>query len=147
MQQLNNVTTQIRQITAAETWPLRHEVMWPDKPFAYVQLPDDDGGYHYGLFENGQLVSVLSLFLNGDLARFRKFATLPTHQRRGYGSRLLSHVLARAEDLGATRIWCSARVEAAPFYEKFGMQEAGERFPHEGMPYVRMEKTFGAGRF
>lgn len=133
---------QIRQITAAETWPLRHGVMWPDKPFAYVQLPDDDQGHHYGLFEGDRLVSVISLFVNGDLARFRKFATLTTHQRKGYGSRLLSYLMAQAEALGAARIWCSARVEAAPFYEKFGMREVGERFPYEGMPYVRMEKTF-----
>jgi GNAT superfamily N-acetyltransferase len=135
----------IREITAAETWPLRHEVMWPDKPFTYVQLPDDDQGHHYGVFENDRLVSVISLFINGDLARFRKFATLPACQRQGYGSRLLSHVMTQAHALGATRIWCSARVEAAPFYEKFGMREVGDRFPYEGMPYVRMEMTFGSG--
>ena len=136
-------TIQIREITAAETWPLRHGVMWPDKPFAYVQLPDDDQGYHYGLFENEQLVSVLSLFLNGTDSRFRKFATLTTHQRHGYGSRLLLHVLQAAEGLGAKRIWCSARVEAAPFYEKFGMREFDGRFTHEGMPYVKMERQLG----
>jgi GNAT superfamily N-acetyltransferase len=135
-------SVEIREIAAAETWPLRHEVMWPDKPFAYVQLPDDERGYHYGLFENDRIVSVISLFVNGELARFRKFATLPACQRRGYGSQLLSHVLGQAEAMGAARIWCSARVEAAPFYEKFGMREAGERYPHEGMPYVRMEKIF-----
>jgi len=134
---------QIREITVAQTWPLRHGVMWPDKPFAYVQLPDDDQGHHYGLFENDQLVSVLSLFINDTDSRFRKFATLTTHQRRGYGSRLLSHVLQAAEALGARRIWCSARVEAAPFYEKFGMRESGGRFTHEGMPYVKMERRFG----
>jgi GNAT superfamily N-acetyltransferase len=134
---------QIREIAAAETRPLRHGVMWPDKPLAYVQLADDDQGHHYGLFENGQLVSVLSLFVDGTNARFRKFATLPTHQRRGYGSRLLSHVLEVATQLGARRIWCSARVEAAPFYEKFGMQEFGGRFTHEGMPYVKMEMPLG----
>ncbi len=130
---------QIREITAAETWPLRHAVMWPDKPFAYVQLADDDQGHHYGLFENDRLVSVLSLFVEGADARFRKFATLPACQRRGYGSRLLSHVLEAAVGLGARRIWCSARAEAAPFYGKFGMHEFGGRFTHEGMPYVKME--------
>ena len=134
---------QIRKVTAAQTWPLRHGVMWPDKPFAYVQLPDDDRGHHYGLFEDDQLVSVLSLFVDGPDSRFRKFATLPTHQRRGYGSRLLAHVLEAAAELGARRIWCSARVEAAPFYERFGMRESGGRFTHEGMPYVKMEMSLG----
>ena len=46
----------IKQISAADTWDLRHRVMWPEQPFEYVQLAEDEAGIHFGLFENKQIV-------------------------------------------------------------------------------------------
>lgn len=51
---------EIKEIPASETWPLRHKVMWPNKPLDFVVLPIDEEGIHYGLFENKILVSVIS---------------------------------------------------------------------------------------
>ncbi|KAI0888365.1 GCN5-like N-acetyltransferase [Annulohypoxylon maeteangense] len=43
----------VRQISAHQTYALRHDVLWPDKPTAYVQLPDDEAGQHFGAFISG----------------------------------------------------------------------------------------------
>ncbi|KAI1095521.1 GCN5-like N-acetyltransferase [Rostrohypoxylon terebratum] len=43
----------VRQISARQTYALRHAVLWPDKPASYVQLPDDEVGLHYGAFVSG----------------------------------------------------------------------------------------------
>ncbi|KAI1458782.1 hypothetical protein F4805DRAFT_114025 [Annulohypoxylon moriforme] len=40
----------VREISARQTYDLRHDVLWPDKPMAYVQLPDDEAGQHFGAF-------------------------------------------------------------------------------------------------
>ena len=44
--------------------PLRHSVLWPNKPLAYVKLPEDDAGEHYGAFIDGipTPVAVVSVF-------------------------------------------------------------------------------------
>ena len=39
-------------------------------------LQDDEDGLHFGLFNKEKLVSVVSLFIDGEEAQFRKFATL-----------------------------------------------------------------------
>ncbi|GAB3514321.1 GNAT family N-acetyltransferase [Emticicia fontis] len=128
----------LKQIQANETWALRHKVMWPDKPFDFVILPNDSEGLHYGLFENQQLVSVISLFVKGEQAQFRKFATDITHQGKGYGSKLLVFLIDSAKDLGIRELMCDARVTATGFYEKFGMKIDSEVFQKSGKDYVRM---------
>ncbi len=131
----------IEQISPATTWYLRHQVLWPNEPFNYVQLEEDNLGYHWGLYVNHQLVSVISLFLEKNVARFRKFATSTSQQGKGFGSILLKQVLIEAQQLGATTIWCDARATAKSFYHKFGMEESGEVFLKDNIEYIKMNLT------
>lgn len=133
----------IRKINKEEVWKLRHEVMWPEREPDYIKLADDDQGVHYGLYQGEQLVSVLSLFINGTEAQFRKFATLELEQGQGYGTRLLKTVLEEAEQAGVRRIFCNARTYKAGFYKKFGMQATNQVFSKGGKDYVVMEKFLG----
>lgn len=50
---------------------LRRQVMYPDKDIEFVKLPDDDRGLHIGVYENDDLVSVMSIFLHGRDVQFR----------------------------------------------------------------------------
>lgn len=122
----------------AATYALRHQVLWPDKPLDYVKIEDDHAGHHFGAFRNGELLSVISLFISGSEARFRKFATRPDCQRQGLGGALLRHVFAEARRHGAQRIWCDARQDSASFYARFGMQLRGEVFHKGAIAYRRM---------
>ena len=128
------------EISHEATWEIRHQVLWPKKPLDYVKLPSDPDGYHYGIQVDKRLVSVISLFVEGESARFRKFATLPNEQGKGYGSRLLRHVIQRANTLGAKRIWCNARLKSTHFYKRFDMEEKGKGFKRGNIPYVVMER-------
>ncbi|PTX21394.1 putative GNAT family N-acyltransferase [Pontibacter mucosus] len=130
---------QIKEITAEETWQLRRDVMWPEKDISYVQLPEDEDGHHFGLYLSGELVSVVSLFVAGQRAQFRKFATLPQYQGKGYGSMLLQHLIRQAATQGITQLWCNARQEKASFYRRFGLQETNHTFMKDGKSYVVME--------
>ena len=103
----------ILRISSEDTVPLRHAVLWPDKPQSYVLLPEDSAGHHLGAFldEAEPAVAVISLFVEPlpasaletaaeslragttprvRAARFRKFACHPAHQGRGIGTALLA---------------------------------------------------------
>lgn len=141
----------IRAITFEQTYPLRHAVLWPDKPLEYVKVENDEEGYHFGAFLNDELVAVISLFVSGDeaspgranpgQARFRKFAAHPAYQRKGIGTRLMNHLIAEAQRLGATSLWCDARLESADFYRRFGMEAVSEVFYKGAIPYAKFSRT------
>lgn len=131
----------IKRIPKEGTWELRHTVLWPNEDFSYVQMKEDEDGLHFGLYAEQRLVSVLSLFVRDGEAQFRKFATLPTEQGKGYGSMLLRHVIREAAELGATRIWCNARAAKSGFYERFGLRaKPGESFEKNGVAFCVMER-------
>ncbi|MGG3193676.1 MULTISPECIES: GNAT family N-acetyltransferase [Priestia] len=132
----------VQTITKEQAWEVRHIVMWPDKDFSYVQLRDDPSGMHYGLFEKGELKSVVSLFITGDEAQFRKFATLKEEQGKGYGSHLLKEVLFKVKNLGIRRVCCNARENKVSFYQAFKMKETTRIFTKSATRYVVMELFF-----
>lgn len=134
----------ITQITASQTWPLRHRVMWPDMPLDYIKLSHDDTGLHYGLFVHDRLTSVISLFIDGDAAQFRKFATDVSEQGKGYGSQLLSHLIEQAKLQSVKRLWCNARLDKTAYYERFGMVKTESTFSKGGIDYVVMEVVFNS---
>ncbi|GAB3337169.1 GNAT family N-acetyltransferase [Larkinella ripae] len=127
----------IRQIKPEETHPLRHAVLWPDKPRAYVRLDEDAEGWHFGAFREDELVAVISLFEQDGIARFRKLATRPDCQRQGVGTRLLQQVIEEARRLRAHTLWCDARLSAADFYRRFGMEPEGAVFYKGEIPYSK----------
>ncbi|MGI4743860.1 MAG: GNAT family N-acetyltransferase [Janthinobacterium lividum] len=129
----------IRPITPAQTYALRHAVLWPDQRLSYVQLPDDAAGQHFGAFEAEELVVVISLFVGPDgTARFRKFATALAWQGRGLGSALLRHTIAAAAAQGARTLWCDARQNTLAFYARFGLRPEGNVFYKGPIAYVRL---------
>ena len=134
------MTDYIKEITAADTYPLRHAVMWPQMPLDFIILPDDEKGIHFGLFKNDTLIAVASLFIENNIAQFRKLATATPEQGKGYGSQLLSHLLAYAEDKKVKKIWCNARKDKAAFYFKFGLKVTKRVFRKQEIDYVVMEK-------
>jgi len=131
----------IRSIGPEQTYPLRHQILWPDKPVDYIKLDDDPIGYHYGAFRADELVAVISLFMTGGTAHFRKFATRPDQQRQGIGTRLMQHIETEARQRGATQLWCDARLNVASFYQRFGMETSGEVFFRETIPCIKFQKS------
>jgi GNAT superfamily N-acetyltransferase len=132
-------TVVIKEINHKLTWPVRHEVMYPDLPLEAVILEDEEEGLHFGLYVDNQLKSIVSLFWQEDIYRFRKFATLAKEQGRGYGSALLRHIIQYAKDRGGSKIWCNARLSASGFYAQFGFKITGEYFTKNTIDFVKME--------
>ena len=130
----------IQEIPIDAVLQLRQKVLWPDKGLDFVRTPNDDRGIHLGIFIEGQWVSCISLFIEENQhAVFRKFATLPDFQNKGYGSQLIHYSFNYLQQLGIITISCSARVQKQGFYQKFGMQPNGYPYLKNGLNYILME--------
>ena len=133
---------QIRQVPLEMVWQLRKDVLYPERDLKGVKLSDDHLGEHWGAYVDDQLISVISFFQAEGISRFRKFATRVDCQGKGYGSRLLEHIMNAAAAAGNQMIWCNARMTALGLYERFGMRPVGEVWQENGFNYVKMEKQF-----
>lgn len=127
----------IRIIRPEQTHALRHQVLWPDRPLSFVQLEEDAQGLHYGAFVHQEVIGVISVFSEGGIHRFRKFAVHPDYQGKGIGTALLTHVISQIRMEGGTQLWCDARVSAIPFYERLGMKPDGGIFYKGEIAYTR----------
>lgn len=129
---------EIKAIEASQTWLIRHEVMWPDQNFEFVQLEEDNSGLHFGVFDHEKLVSIVSCFITGNEMQFRKLATLEEYQGKGIASQLLNHIFKIAKEKDLKKVWCNARTNKKSFYEKFGMIDTHQIFIKEGQEFTVM---------
>lgn len=130
----------IEQIRPELTWRIRRDVLYPDEPLYQMEMEEDNQGYHFGAFADNQLVAVVSLFLKGDDAQFRKFAVIPETQGQGIGNALLNYITGFAVNEGCSRLWCNARVSAIGFYGRYGFRQTGNAFNRNGVDYEIIEK-------
>jgi len=130
---------EIKAIEASQTWQIRHEVMWPDQPFEFVQLEEDNLGLHFGVFDHEKLVSIVSCFIVDDEMQFRKLATLEEFQGKGIASQLLNYILKLAKEKNLNKMWCNARTNKKTFYEKFGMKDTHKTFVKANQEFTIME--------
>lgn len=131
---------QISSASLPDVWHLRQTVMYPARSIDFVKLEQDEWGLHWGIYEQRQLVSVVSVFVEGRQVQFRKFATRIDRQGRGYGTALLKHVMDWAKQHDMQTIWCNARLSATGIYKKFGMKPAGATWHKYGLEFIKMEK-------
>ncbi len=132
----------IKRISAEDTWQLRHEVLWPDMPFEFIKLAEDADGFHFGAYIENKLVSIISLFeTDQGTVQFRKYATLKNEQGKGYGSKLLSHLIKFAQDKGFHTLWCNARADKTSFYKNFGMFNTQETYTKQNIKFVILKKV------
>jgi phosphoribosylformimino-5-aminoimidazole carboxamide ribotide isomerase len=130
----------IEQIRPELTWRLRKAVLYPAQPLHAMEMEEDNHGYHFGAFDNNDLVAVVSLFQNGSDFQFRKFAVAEDRQSIGVGRKLLQYITDFASSEQGTRLWCNARVSAIGFYLKADFMKTGKLFSKNGFDYEIMEK-------
>ncbi|GAD00353.1 GNAT family N-acetyltransferase [Agarivorans albus] len=131
----------IHIISAEQTLAIRQQVLWPSHDLAFCRVPEDDTGEHYGAYLNGKLIMVASLFTSGNEIRLRKFACLPEHQAKGYGSKMLNYMVEQQAGKPLTSFWFDARCSAIGFYQRLGFLVTSEVFDKHGVAYVKMAKA------
>lgn len=151
----------IRPITAAETRPLRSEILRPGQPPEALTYPGDDvpGSFHAGAFLGSTLVGIATVYpepMPSDLGsslpdatldpfnafRLRGMATRADVQSQGIGRAVLLRCIEHVRERGAEVLWCNARIGALGFYRGLGFETLGEEFKVEGIgPHFVMWKA------
>ena len=143
----------VLRINAADTYPIRQQVLIPDhdpKKAKFESDDDEDISFHLGAFQDLQLVSVASFYYDRNSTfpeqhqyQLRGMATLPEFQRLGLSSELLNMAFPIIKQNFCTLLWCNARVTAIGFYQKVGFKIQDEiPFEIEGIgPHVLMYKN------
>ncbi|HIO93005.1 MAG TPA: GNAT family N-acetyltransferase [Leucothrix mucor] len=137
---------QILLIDWGKTIPIRHQVLWPNQAPEFCHVSGDENAIHFGAYIDKQLVCVASVYLQGEYARLRKFATLKSHQKKGIGSNVLTFILKALEERNITYFWCDARESAVDFYQRFGLEVEGSIFYKSDIPYYKMSKKIVVGQ-
>jgi GNAT superfamily N-acetyltransferase len=142
----------IRRVSAAETRPLRKEVLRPHQRLDQVGFAGDEapGAAHFGAFVGDEMVATATVHPDGQAARhglaaaprlaplgspidergwrLRGMATRDGFRGQGMGGALVAACVAHAKENGGVKLWCNARVGAADFYRRHGFQIEGEKF-------------------
>ncbi|MEI7658252.1 MAG: GNAT family N-acetyltransferase [Phycisphaerae bacterium] len=142
----------IRHVPAEATHALRQRVLRPHQPISMMDFAGDrnPGTTHLAAIDpaDGQPLGIASIYLAPPLERFhpaspllvdgprwqlRGMATDPAIRGTGWGRRLLLACLAHAKAHGGTVMWCDARVEALPFYERMNFLAFGDEYTPPGL--------------
>lgn len=97
-------------------------VGWPSPPSNERRLDLLRGSDVVALaFDDASLVGFATAISDGVLSAFIPFLeVIPTHQRRGIGSRLVESLLAQLDDLYMVDVVCDSGLEA--FYARIGFR-------------------------
>ncbi len=138
---------EIRNISAQETFTVRHPVLRKGKPIGSCYFEGDDLAttLHFGLFEDHKIAGIISLFENHNplfadknQMQFRGMAVLENKQGEGFGRLLMIHCETLLRKGSATLIWFNARENAVGFYQKMSYETLGNSFdiPGVGIHYI-----------
>ncbi|PHR92726.1 MAG: GNAT family N-acetyltransferase [Leeuwenhoekiella sp.] len=140
----------IRQITAAETYAVRHPVLREGKPAESCAMPGDEAEdtLHFGLFDVEKLIGVVSLMNNskpqftGKQYQLRGMGVLSAYQGQKLGNLLVDEAEKHLQNQGVELLWCNARIKALNFYLRKGFSIEGEPFEIEnvGTHYLLFKK-------
>lgn len=130
----------IKKINWQQTIPIRHAVLWPNENPSYVEVEGDADALHFGVFVADGIICVASVFIDGESARLRKFATLPAFQGKGLGSYMLRHLITELKTSAISYLWLDARASAVEYYQRFGFTVEGVCFYKNQQPYYKMYK-------
>jgi ribosomal protein S18 acetylase RimI-like enzyme len=133
----------VREISLAETRPLRHGVLRPHEPVESLASHEPSDAFAVGVFDREVLIAVGFVAPDGEPGawRVRGMATVAAARGKGAGTAVLDSLLEHATARGASRVWCNARTPARSLYERAGFRVISEEFelPDIG-PHFVMER-------
>mgnify|MGYP000025523265 FL=1 len=104
----------------------------------------DRKALHVWREEDGKIFCYLRAFpIADDNSVFQIGRVLSTVRGKGLGARIFEDALEALESrYPLKRIVLEAQCYATGFYERYGFKTLGELFDEDGIPHIRMEKSF-----
>jgi predicted GNAT family N-acyltransferase len=134
----------IRRVSAAETRPLRQEVLRPHQRLDEVGFAGDEvaGAAHFGAFFKTEMVATATVHPDQGGWRLRGMATRQGFRNQGLVGALVEACLAHVRQNGGSTLWCNAREKAVEFYRRCGFETRGEKFELPGIgPHYYMSRA------
>lgn len=141
---LRHLTYLVAPVSEADTREIRHAVLRTGMPAEAVDIGGQETAAWFGVLHGEEVVGTAGLFEEqspeGDSDwRLRGMATAESIRGTGLGAMLIAAVLDHARSLGASSVWCSARVPAAGFYLHQGFVATSDEYEVPGIgPHLRM---------
>ena len=136
----------IKEISALETYLVRHPVLREGRPIEDCRFDhdDDDTTFHLGLYSENNLLGVVTFIKNGyeklqgNQYQLRGMAVLKAYQKHGFGKLLINKGEALIKQKQGNLVWCNAREIAVDFYKRNGFSIIGQPFtiPKIGLHYT-----------
>lgn len=125
----------IKEITSKETYEIRLAVLRSGIELPYRFKEDfEENTFHLGAFYDNELVGIAT-FINNcmddfkeDQYQLRGMATLTKVRGKGFGKKIIEAAIEKLKAKKVNVLWCNARKEAIPFYEKLKFIKKGEEF-------------------
>jgi len=147
---LKNSHYELKEISAQDTWPVRHPVLRKGRPLedVYMEADNKESTFHLGMYFKNQVVGVASFMEDshkefGEFqSRLRGMAVLSEFRKKGLAELLLKKGEKVLIDRGRKTLWFNARLVAHNFYSTLGYETVGEQFeiPLIGPHYVMKKK-------
>ena len=101
--------------------------------------------FHIGVFQNKKLVSIGTFIktINKNFIKFEKqyrlraMGTLQEYQGSNYGCNLVKYAMNILKENNTDLLWCDARINAIPFYQKIGLKTVGDFY---SIPKIGLHK-------
>lgn len=146
---IDNPEYTLKQITAKETWAVRHPVLRKGRPLedVYMEADEKPSTFHVGMYHQDTIIGVASFMedakdtFTGKQYRLRGMAVLPEYRRKGIAELVLKNGETMLKAKGCTLLWFNARLGAISFYKSLGYVTIGPEFdiPLVG-PHFLMKK-------
>jgi GNAT superfamily N-acetyltransferase len=133
----------VREVALAETRRLRQEILRPHETVGDMAAYEPANAFAVGAFDGGTLVAVGFIAPEGEPRawRVRGMATDADARGAGAGSAVLEALTRHARARDASRIWCTARLDARAFYERAGFRVVSAEFEIADIgPHFVMER-------
>lgn len=146
----------IEQVSAADTWLLRQQVLRPHETVADQALADDDAplvASFAAIDSEGQIVATARVAPEGPPTalvpqlpvdihpswRLRGMAARADIRGQGVGTQVLQRCILHVAEHGGGLLWCNARIGAIALYQRAGFVEHGDRWVEPDIgPHVVM---------
>lgn len=146
---------QIREVSAEDTWPLRHQILRPNQDFEKVKYAQDflPTTFHLAATVDGKVCGIATFekeahpdFLSyKNSYRLRGMAVDPAVRKSGVGRRLIEQAEDKLRNQGSEFLWFNAREVAFSFYQKLGFHFHGPMFEIESIgPHKVMYKALSS---
>jgi spore maturation protein CgeE len=82
---------------------------------------------YYLVFDQGQIIGNMNVFVQNQYAKIDDFSVLPTYQRQGVGSYLMQAVVSILKNKGVTHVYLVTGMNDTPkeMYQKWGFKHVG----------------------